>query len=469
MQPWRCLVGGALSFLFAVVVTGCSLSLGANPPVRIGIIGDQTGTSNLDVSYALLEKGVHRLSAENVAVVLHTGDLLESSVDPAQYRDTFVRATAILDRLPVPWYLTPGDHDVNPPPPFVQDSGDRSREILFRELYGLRRPEAKNHLYYSFDAAGYHFIALYSHEALDADPRWGVTLLAGLSAHQRQWLAADLKDHQNAEGIVVFLHQPLWYDWTRWREIHALLRRYPVLAVIAGHFHYNQDDGLLDGIRYVNVGATGGSTKRGSSRAGNLQHVTLLTLRGRHLDFQVLPLDSHEPVTLTPRADMDRVQMLDMVLDTLFDFERRNPLFLKGGVLVSSCSPSLPPRLELVTLGNPLDVPLKVTIRVSTPRIELKNVRFVPDTCLSTHNGEQCELRPGARVASANLSSVEFTWGCAASCAPPPALWTATPLLNVSPTETPKTLDVSVVLSFVGMSGDLFLERQLSTQINACP
>ena len=42
-----------------------------------------------------------------------------------------------------------------------------------------------------------------------------------------------------------------------WERVHRLLSRYPVRAVIAGHFHYSQRDALLDGIQYLVVGATG--------------------------------------------------------------------------------------------------------------------------------------------------------------------------------------------------------------------
>jgi 3',5'-cyclic AMP phosphodiesterase CpdA len=48
-------------------------------------------------------------------VVLHTGDLVESTAPPEEIRARFAEATGLLERLPVPWYLTAGDHDVNGP------------------------------------------------------------------------------------------------------------------------------------------------------------------------------------------------------------------------------------------------------------------------------------------------------------------------------------------------------------------
>ena len=57
----------------------------------------------------------------------------------------------------------------------------------------------------------------------------------------------------------------------------TFLRRYPVAAVVVRHFRVrDQDEGEIDGIRYLVVGTTGGDTKHGSRDAGEAHHVTLL-------------------------------------------------------------------------------------------------------------------------------------------------------------------------------------------------
>jgi len=63
--------------------------------LKVGIIGDQTHYSfdgNLEKPYQILSQGIEILSKENVACVLHTGDLLESSVSPEKYRAQFAQA-----------------------------------------------------------------------------------------------------------------------------------------------------------------------------------------------------------------------------------------------------------------------------------------------------------------------------------------------------------------------------------------
>ena len=458
-----------------LLLSGCA-SIAPTRELRVGIVGDQTVTSNTADAYGVLEKAVARLKAERVRVVLHTGDLVESCDPPSVVREAYQRASGILDGLAVPWYLAAGDHDVGPRqhgcpsagdvrlPAFVQDSPDRTREALFQELYGTTRPEANHRLYYSFDVDGYHFVALYSSEALNADPRWGAILLAHLSRTQIDWLAADLAQHRDATATVVFLHQPLWYNWTSWVEVHRILRQHRVSAVIAGHFHYNQDDGTLDGIRYVVVGAAGGRVKTGAPRAGNLQHVTVMTLHDRDVEFTVLPLDGGAPTTLTPRADMDRVQMLDVALGSGWDFEAKNPVFLKHGTLVASCDSAAPARLEIPSLGNPLDTLLIVTVKLQKIGVGGPDPTVDESVCRTRLDATHCLLRGGAHIGIANLSSVEV-----ASGRPPLWAWTAPPQ-RLAGGPTPGTaFHVDIHASFQGTSGPLFLERRLTTTVRACP
>ena len=117
----------------------CAIGTAATQTVRVGIIGDQTGTDDLRIAYEVLEAGARLIATQNVAAVLHTGDLIESSYSETEVRADFDRATAILNSIGALWHLTPGDHDVNPPE-FVRDSTDRSRETLFRTLYQRQEP-----------------------------------------------------------------------------------------------------------------------------------------------------------------------------------------------------------------------------------------------------------------------------------------------------------------------------------------
>ncbi len=431
-------------------------------PIRIGLIGDQTLSNDIQASYGVLQQAVTRLSTLDLDVVLHVGDLVESTLSPAEVEALFNQATGILDQLPSPWFLTAGDHDVNPPA-FQQDSSDRSREQLFQQLYGALEPAFAQHPFYSFDVGDFHFIALYSHQSLHADPRFGNIFLAQIYEDQLTWLAGDLEANQDARAIIVFIHQPLWYHWSGWQPVHELLRRYPVAAVISGHFHYDQDNGQLDGIRYLTVGATGGVTKQGSRDAGDVAHVSLLRVAGpRRARLRLISLSDNLPLAITPRVDMDRIQAMDVQLGNFFDFAQRNPVFVENGQLVQSCG-GPPARVSITQIGDPTDLPLDVNIQFSSSPagVTLDSPAFTPGECQQVISATECILARTARTFISNYSSVlinEF-FG--------PTLW-ETGLASGSP-QAGTVLSFTITTTIEGASGPLFLETTASTTIQACP
>jgi hypothetical protein len=365
----------------------------------------------------------------------------------------------LLEKLSAPWYLSPGDHDVNPPN-YVPDSPDRTWEKYYQTAYRRRQPLVSEHLYYGFDLKGFHFISLDSVEHLWNDPRWGDVYLAHLSDNQYHWLSEDLEKHRSAKGIVVFMHQPLWYNWTGWRRVHELLRRYPVRVVVAGHFHYNQDEGKLDGIRYVIVGATGGSVKEGNARAGNVQHVSIMHLRGRNTVFKLIPIGSAAAIELGWRSDMDKVQAIDTMLsEKMYLFPGQNPLCSEDGAIYADGKLS-PAKLQLIPIGNPIDLPLQVTVSLDSPSFTLKDHHFETGACQLVSPQGECQLPASARLDYSNNSAIKFT-------DPLSPLWTAG--LSASAPVSPATpLALKVRVLFQGERGDYYLERRPQTTITEC-
>jgi len=428
--------------------------------LHIGIIGDQTFSDDIPAAYAVLQQGVNVLSNQKLDVVLHVGDLVESTLTIPQVTTLWNQATGILDQLPVTWYMTAGDHDVSPPA-FQQDSPDRSREQLWQHLYGMRVPAVLTHPYYSFDVRGFHFISLYSFEALYSDSRFGNIFLSQVYDDQYNFLKNDLAAHKNASAIIVWVHQPLWYHVSGWQRIHELLRQYPVAAVISGHFHYNQDAGAIDGIRYLTVGATGAFKKVGSRQAGDVDNVWLMDVTSTgQVSVKLIPLDNL-PLTLTPRVDMDRVQALDVQLGNFFDFSSVNPIFVKGGQLVNSCSSTTPAVVQINEIGDPIDLPLDVKIAFSSSPsgISLSSPSFGAGQCQSVISGTECLLPRTARTFISNYSSVDIDNST--------ALWQSG--LMASNPQPGTVLNFLVTTAFQGTSGPLELHTTVSTTVTACP
>ena len=457
---------GAIAWLSATMAPAAA--------IRVGIIGDQTGSTDLDQSYAVLRDAVGRLRSLPLNLVLHTGDLIESTQTPEQIMARFKTAVGVLGGLGAPWYLTAGDHDVNPPA-WQPNSPDRSREKLFQSLYSAINPAVRSRLYYSFDVKGsdgktYHFISLYALEHLDADPRWGDVFFAQLSAAQQQWLYRDLDTHRDAAGIVVWLHQPLWYNWSSWEPVHRLLASYPVAAVVAGHFHYNQWDGVIDGIDYRVVGATGGTlagawsglAKIASPWAGGAQHVTVMTLDRRQVSFQMLPLSGSEPVGFTPRYDMDRVQAISYILGDLSGFWSVNPVWLVNGQPVSSCETMTPASLKLSRVGNPIDIPITLRVSLSSDAVRVASSQYAATVCGPDSPPGSCSLAANANVSASNTSAAQL------SSYNPIDVWQAT-LAGTGRAGGQATLTVSCFYVSPFSNLPLGMSASVVTTIAACP
>jgi hypothetical protein len=290
------------------------------------------------------------------------------------------------------------------PPVFKSASADRSRVKWFQDLCISIGFPMHHHLYYSFDFKGYHFISLFSLENLHTDPRWGPIFLNRFSQEQIDWLKQDLETYRDSEGIVVFLHQPNWYVWSNWFEIHQILRQYPVAGVIAGHYHYDQDDGLIDQIHYLVIGSTGGAVKQADIHSGGSQQLALLTLENNHLtDIQLFNVETDSLLEFTPRRSMDRVQALSCMLDNLYMDET---VYVKDGKLMSKTSLDAFDTLRFIgleSLSNPIDLP--ITIAVSSPNLSLINPRWT-DTTRTISADNTITLQPGERIGWSNYTNV---------------------------------------------------------------
>jgi 3',5'-cyclic AMP phosphodiesterase CpdA len=120
---------------------------------------------------------------------------------------------------------------------------------LFRERHGQGTKGAG---WYSFDAAGVHFIGLVNVDMSGRDmgvvyiddpgPKAGG--LGMLGEDQIAWVADDLRGRSSSTPIVVFAHVPLWAAYPTWgwgtqdsARVLAQLKRFGSVTVLNGHIH----------------------------------------------------------------------------------------------------------------------------------------------------------------------------------------------------------------------------------------
>ena len=177
-------------------------------------------------------------------IVLALGDLAYPDGEPEDFR-CFDRAWgAMFDRI----YPVPGNHE-------YKTDGEGYR------AYWGEKAGPNEGLYYSFDYAGWHLIALNSE------------IPASAGSEQAEWLEADLRAHPDG-CVLAFHHRPAFSALKRGGHENALalfdiLYRHGATLMLSGHNHFYERVAPLDpsgnvdpdrGIRSFVVG-TGGKDR----------------------------------------------------------------------------------------------------------------------------------------------------------------------------------------------------------------
>ena len=125
----------------------------------------------------------------------------DNANDDAESEYQLIKAAT--DNLQVPLYAVPGDHD-------------------HKVDIGLYQKYMESKLYYSFNAAGYHFAF--------------IDVRSGISSDTQSWLQSDLAAAAAAgRKSVLFMHS---YGYAY--QLQNLIQKYNVLMVDTGHTHTNQ-------------------------------------------------------------------------------------------------------------------------------------------------------------------------------------------------------------------------------------
>ncbi|MCD6362058.1 MAG: metallophosphoesterase, partial [Armatimonadetes bacterium] len=170
----------------------------------------------------------------------------------AQYERFFEALAPMQANRTIPVAFAPGNHDI---------MGIPANESIFTEYF--------EHLYFSFDAGGCHFIVLNTDGAHSSGM---------IDDHQLQWLRRDLLVHRAARFTFVVMHQPLFpvdghvgssldVHPERRDALHELFVQSGVDSVFAGHEHlYNHQE--RDGVHYFITGGAGAPLYAPPERGG---------------------------------------------------------------------------------------------------------------------------------------------------------------------------------------------------------
>src|SRR5437588_6969626 len=220
--------------------TGVLWTVAGGMPRSMGIIGEATAApasaltflqiSDSHVGFdkpanpnalGTLEEAINKIKAlpAKPSFMIHTGDITHLS-KVSEFDD----AERIISQARLDVHDVPGEHA-------VIDDGVK----LYGERYGRGTKGAG---WYSFDAAGVHFVGLVNVVDLKAGG------LGNLGAEQLAWLEDDLRGKSKSTPIVLFAHIPLWTvyperGWGTETGARALerVRGFGSVTVLNGHIH----------------------------------------------------------------------------------------------------------------------------------------------------------------------------------------------------------------------------------------
>jgi len=253
------------------------------------IIGDRTGGANVAGTFALAIGQLNLLQPE---FVINVGDLIEGySDDKAELNAEWGELDAMLAKLDMPFFRTPGNHDIANP----------TAQEVWRERYGATR--------YQFVYKDVLFVVLDSEdpprvppeglrEKIDEynrlqveDPAKAQAMLAEFMADesvvaglgkpvdfsdaQIAWLNNTLAKNADVRWTFLFLHDPVWENPSdSFKAIQKLLENRKH-TFFAGHLHYYDYDNI-DGHEHITMGPTGASFHH--EGPGNVDHIMWVTM-----------------------------------------------------------------------------------------------------------------------------------------------------------------------------------------------
>lgn len=214
---------------------------------QFALVSDNTG----GMRAGIFEKGVEKLNLMMPEFVLSVGDLIQGyTQDTSRIREEWDDFNQKIDKLNVPFFYLPGNHDIT----------NLVMQKEWEDRYGRR--------YYSFTYKDVLFVILDSNDDDDYN----------LTEAQTSFALEALEENSDVRWTFVLMHHPIWkYDTDgRFEKIEEAManRKH---TVIAGHEHHYQHIERKKSNYYV-LGTTGGGSALRGDRFGEFDHIVWVTM-----------------------------------------------------------------------------------------------------------------------------------------------------------------------------------------------
>jgi len=189
-------------------------------------LAKEAGMWDLDEKkrWLYLQKTIKEVNLANPDFVVVTGDLMYGQMNPQEYIYEYEETYRVLQKLNVPVYIVPGNHDY-----YAQDATLADGAKYWEQYFGPQ--------YFSFDYGPYaHYIGYNSFDWHKFDrsgngtvsvPTWGGQIRDEQLNWVKEDLAANAKSAQPGQVKGLFSHHnPLWRDRDIWPQSDPEVQSY---------------------------------------------------------------------------------------------------------------------------------------------------------------------------------------------------------------------------------------------------
>jgi outer membrane protein assembly factor BamB/Icc-related predicted phosphoesterase len=218
-----------------------SVNIPESVPFRFAQLTDIHIDKSLSEPTIDLRNSVSQINATSgIDFILVTGDIADNGD-----RESMLIAKQELDKLQKPYYIILGNHDTK---------WSESGVTAFKQIFGYE--------HFNFEHNGYLFLGFNTGPIIRM-------MLGHVSSDDVDWVEKQLiSNGVNGKPVFLVTHYPLLKgDVDNWYELTDVVRRYPVVMFIGGHYHSNKFT-HYDGI----PGVLGRSTLRDNSIAGYTEY-----------------------------------------------------------------------------------------------------------------------------------------------------------------------------------------------------
>lgn len=251
----------------------------SNDIFRFAIVSDRTG----GMQPGVFQQAIDKVVLMQPELVLSVGDLIDGYTEnPKIWNAQWDEFDAIVDKLEMPFYHVPGNHDTS--------------NKMLTEAWRTRLGRD----YYHFKYKDVLFIALNTDEIEGG----------GIGSDQIAYVEKILEENIDVKWTLVFMHRPLWSYENRlgYDAIEKALgsRAYTVFSGHHHHYRYKMHNGM----EHFTLATSGGGSNLRGANIGEFHHITWVTMKDNGPRVAHLELSGIYDKNVVHESDYADIQVL---------------------------------------------------------------------------------------------------------------------------------------------------------------